>query len=97
RGRAQGVQPDIPATPTRVDAVVPPQFTADDTFFEFVLAGVSTTFPELKAKAGRNEPLAPFSVPGVKITVNVDNTYDPLTTQLTRNVVGMVEGTDPRL
>ncbi len=39
----------------------------------------------------------PFTVPGVKVTISVDNTYEPVTTQLTRNVVGMVEGSDPKL
>jgi Zn-dependent M28 family amino/carboxypeptidase len=41
--------------------------------------------------------VAPFTLPDVKITINVDNTYEPATTQLTRNVVGMVEGSDAKL
>lgn len=97
RGRAAAAPADIPATTTRVDAVVPPQFTADDTFYDFVLSGGPAKFTDLKDKAARNEPLAPFSVPGVRITVSVDNTYDALTTQLTRNVVGQVDGTDAQL
>jgi Zn-dependent M28 family amino/carboxypeptidase len=36
-------------------------------------------------------------VPGVKVTVSVNNTYEVISTQLTKNVVGMVEGTDPVL
>src|SRR5262249_16379924 len=38
-----------------------------------------------------------FSAPDVKITVNVDNSFDVVSEQLTRNVVGIVEGTDPQL
>ena len=76
---------------------MPPQFSADDTFFDALLGGAPTTFADLKARASRGEPCAPFTVPGVKVTVNVDNTYEPVTTQLTRNVVGMVEGSDPKL
>jgi Zn-dependent M28 family amino/carboxypeptidase len=34
---------------------------------------------------------------GVKITIEVDNSYVPVMTRLTRNVVGMVEGGDPAL
>ena len=43
------------------------------------------------AKAEKGEPLAPMSLPA-KITIVVDNTFDVVSEQLTRNVVGMVEG-----
>ena len=33
----------------------------------------------------------------MKVTINVDNTFEVLSTQLTKNVVGMVEGSDPKL
>ncbi len=77
-GRAEapgGVRVDIPPTSQRVDALLPPDLTADDQFFSALEAAGS----------------------GVKVTVNVDNTYEPVTTQLSRNVVGMVEGRDARL
>src|SRR4030095_2707115 len=83
---------DIPPTPTRVDAIVPPQVTADDAFFEFLWSGTPGSFADLKARSGRGEALTPFSVPGVRVTIEVDNTYVAVSTQLTRNVVGMVEG-----
>jgi hypothetical protein len=98
RGRGQGAdQADIGPTPQRVDAIVPPQFLADDVFFSALLGEAPTTFPDLNARASRGEAILPFTVPGVKVTINVNNTYEPVTTQLTRNVVGMVEGTDPKL
>jgi Peptidase family M28 len=97
-GRGRGrMAADIPPTPTRVDAIVPPQVTADDAFFEFLLSGTPGGFADLKARSGRGEALTPFSVPGVRVTIEVDNTYVAVSTQLTRNVVGMVEGADPKL
>jgi Zn-dependent M28 family amino/carboxypeptidase len=98
RGRGQGgVQADIGPTTQRVDGVVPPQFSADDDFFTALLDAAPTTFQDLRARASRGEAVAPFTVPGVKVTINVENTYEPVTTQLTRNVVGMVEGSDSKL
>ncbi len=54
-------------------------------------------FAEIKARAEKGETLAPATIPGVKITVNIDNTYEVITTQLSKNVVGMIEGSDPKL
>ena len=45
----------------------------------------------------KGEPLPAFALKGVKITFNVDADYTVVRTQLTRNVVGIVEGTDPKL
>jgi hypothetical protein len=70
-----GVRVDIAPTPERVDALLPPQVTADDQFFAALEA------------AG----------PSAKVTITIDNTYEPVTTQLTRNVVAIVEGSDARL
>ena len=54
-------------------------------------------YADLKAKATAQEPLPPFALKGVKITFNVDADYTVVRTQLTRNVVGIVPGTDPKL
>ena len=43
------------------------------------------------------EPLPPFALKGVKITFNVDADYTIVRTRLTHNVVGIVEGSDPKL
>jgi hypothetical protein len=96
RGRGGAVQPDFTSV-QRVDGAVTPQFTGDETFFEFLFSSTPTKFAELKAMADKGEPLSAFSAPDVKITVNVDNTFDVVSEQLTRNVVGMIEGTDPQL
>jgi hypothetical protein len=96
---ARGAQP--PALPQfttvqRVDNTVPPQFSGDETFFEALFAGSGTTYAEIRAKVDRGEALPPMSLPA-KVTVNVDNVYEVTTQQITHNVVGMVEGSDPAL
>jgi Zn-dependent M28 family amino/carboxypeptidase len=96
RGRGAAVQPDITSI-ERVDRLAPPQFTADETFFEFLFSNAPTSFADLKAATDRGEAPAPFTASGVKITIDIDNTFDVVNQQLTRNVVGMVEGTDPTL
>jgi len=88
--------PDI-TTVRKVDGVVPPTITGDDTFYEFLFSGSPMKFADIKAKAAAGELLVPASIPNARVTVNIDNTYDVLTTQLSRNVVGMIEGIDPKL
>jgi hypothetical protein len=99
RGRGRGAAPvaDIGPTPARVDGPVAPQITADDAFFEFLFSATTEKFADLKAAADRGDALTPLSIANVRVTIDVDNAYTPVETQLTRNVVGMVEGTDPRL
>ena len=53
-------------------------------------------FADIRAKAEKGEPIAPMTL-AAKVTVNVDNTYEVISEQITHNVVGMVEGTDPAL
>ena len=96
-GRGQAAPaPDLTSV-QKVDGIVPPVISGDDEFYDFVFSGAPTKFAEVKARAGKGESLTPASVPGAKITINVDNTYEVLTTQMSKNVVGMVEGTDPKL
>ena len=54
-------------------------------------------YADFKAKADKQEPLPPVALKDVSITIDVDATYDIVQTRLTRNVVGIVEGTDPQL
>jgi hypothetical protein len=98
RGRGRAAVPaDIGPTPNRVDGLVTPQITADDAFFDFVFSGTTEKFADLKASADRGDAMTPLSIANVRVTIDIDNTYTPATTQLTRNVVGIVEGADPRL
>jgi len=97
RGRgAAAPQADVNTT-QNVEAIAPPQFTGDETFFEFLFSGSPVKFADLRGKAAAGEPLAPFTLANVKVTVNIDNAYDVLTAERTKNVVGLVEGSDPQL
>ena len=87
---------DLGPTPERVDRLVPPQLTVDSVFLSALLSGVSGGVSDVEARLSRGQA-APLHVPDVKVTIQVDNTYEPLTTRRTRNVIGMVEGTDARL
>jgi hypothetical protein len=95
RGRAVLPAADIMLV-QRPDAAVAPQFTGDETFFEALFAGAPVTFADISARAARGEPLTAASLPA-KVTITIDNTFEVVSEQLTRNVVGMVEGTDPAL
>lgn len=96
RGATAAPQADL-TTVQRVDNLVVPQFTGDERLFDALLAGAPTNFAALKAASDKGDALPTFSVPGVKVTVNVNNSYEVISTQLTKNVVGFVEGTDPVL
>jgi hypothetical protein len=95
RGRA------IPAadftTVERLDKIVPPAIRAKDSFFEFLFSHAPTRYDELKKKAGNRDPLPSFPLDDVTLTFNVDAEYEVVRTQLTQNVVGIVEGSDPAL
>ena len=94
-GRATLPAADL-TTVQRPDALVAPQFTGDETFFEALFTGAPVKFEEVRARAAKGEPIAAVSWPA-KVSIAIDNTYEIVSEQLTRNVVGMVEGTDPAL
>jgi len=107
-GGARGFQPSrggrvlpIPAvdftTAQRLDTPAPPNVTASDAFFEFLFSRAPEKYTELKRKAAAQEPLPSFALAGVTLTFNVDPEYQIVRTQLTHNVVGVVEGRDPQL
>jgi hypothetical protein len=95
RGRGAASAPDF-TTVRRVDAPLPPQLTGDETFFNALFGGEAGGIAALKAKAEKGEPLDPVSLP-VTVTITIDNTFETVSEQRTRNVVGMIEGTDPKL
>lgn len=89
----------IPSDFTTVQNVqlpVTPNFTGDETFFEFLLSASPTTFADLKALAGKGGAMTPFAI-NARVTVQVDNTFEVVSQQLAHNVVGMIEGSDPTL
>ncbi|MGE0127153.1 MAG: M28 family peptidase [Blastocatellales bacterium] len=95
-GRAGIAQPDF-TTVQRLDHAIPPNVTAQDDFFEFLFSNAEVKYAELKDKSAKQEPLPSFALKGVKFTFNLDADYQIVRTQLTRNVVGVIEGTDPKL
>jgi hypothetical protein len=96
RGGAQ-IPPADFTTVQRLDTPVPPTVTADDAFFEFLFSHAPAKYDELKKKAAAQEALPAFPLSGVTVTFNVDADYQVVRTQLTSNVVAIVEGSDARL
>ncbi len=88
--------PDF-TTVERLDKLVAPIVTAQDEFFEFLFSGADVKYADLKAKAANQEPLPPVSLKGVSIKFGIDADYEVVRTQFTRNVVGIVEGSDPKV
>jgi hypothetical protein len=84
-------------TAQRLDARIAPQITASDEFFNFLFSASGTDYATLRTAAEKQERLPNVSLSGVSITINVDAAYDVIQTRLTRNVVGIVEGSDASL
>lgn len=76
---------------------VPPLITASDEFFEFVFAGSGYSYADLKDRAAKQDTLPAVALRGATITITVDADYDTIQTRLSRNVVGIVRGSDARL
>jgi hypothetical protein len=97
-GRRGGPIPTPDFTTTqRLDLPAAPSVTASDAFFEFLFSRAPVKYEELKRTADAQEPLPHFRLSGVKLTFDLDPHYEIVRTQLTQNVVAIVEGTDPRL
>lgn len=84
-------------TVQRLDTPVPPAVTANDAFFDFLFSRAPVKYDELKRKAAAQDPLPSFRLDGVTVTFNVDADYQVVRTQLTQNVVAIVDGADPSL
>jgi hypothetical protein len=96
-GGRGGIEPADFTTTQRLDHPLRPNVTAQDDFFEFLFSNSEVKYAELKEKAAKQEPLPSFTLKGVKLTFNLDADYRIVRTQFTRNVIGVVEGTDPKL
>jgi len=96
-GRAgQNNAPDFTTT-ERLDHLLPPSATGNDAFFEFLFSRAPVKYAELKRLADARQPLPSFRLDGVELTFNINNDYEPVRTQLTQNIVGIVDGTDAQL
>jgi len=105
-GRGRGAGPGAATNPEtaphfttaqRYENPVAPSATAQDDFFEFLFSGSDVKYAELKERAAKREALPAFALKNAKMTFNVDPVYTVVRTQLTRNVVGVVEGSDRKL
>jgi hypothetical protein len=94
---APGTPPPDFTTAQRLDNEQPPRITAGDEFFTFLFSKAPVSYEELKRKADAQDPLPSFKLDDVTLTFNVDTTYEVVRTQLTHNVIGIVEGSDPVL
>ncbi|HKQ78274.1 MAG TPA: M28 family peptidase [Blastocatellia bacterium] len=92
-----GIEQEEFTTTQRLDHPLPPNVIARDDFFEFLFSNADVKYAELKEKAAKQEPLPSFTLKGVKLSFNLDADYQIVRTQFTRNVIGVVEGTDPKL
>jgi hypothetical protein len=99
RGAARPDAPNAPdfTTSQRLDTPIAPTVTGSDAFFEFLFSKASTPYAELKRKAADREPLPAFRLDDVELTFTIDAEYTVVRTQLTKNVIGIVEGADPHL
>jgi len=95
-GGGRGSAPDFTTT-QRLDQPIPPSVSADDQFFSFLFSRSKERYENLKRMADAHDALPSFRLDGVTLTFEVDATYDIVRTQLTHNVVGIVEGSDPQL
>jgi hypothetical protein len=93
----QAIPPADFTTTQRLDAMLPPGVTANDELFEFLFSGAPTKYDELKRRADNREPLPSFRLDGVRLTFNIDADYHVVRTQLTHNIVGIIEGLDAHL
>ena len=84
-------------TSRNLELPIPPQLTASDAFFDYVFSGTGHSYASLRDRAANQEPLPDIALRNVRITIVVDAEYQRVQTRLTRNVVGLVRGTDARL
>lgn len=93
---SQTERPDF-ITAERIDREIPPIVAAKDELLEFLFSQSEVKYADLKIKADQGEPLPSFTLKNVRITFNIDADNRVIRTQYTRNVIGIVEGSDAQL
>ena len=68
-----------------------------DAFYSFLLSASGVSFADLEARAKARAPLPHFTVKGAKLTVNLEADYAIVRSSPSRNVVGLIRGSDPLL
>jgi hypothetical protein len=82
-------------TAQRLNSPVPPIVSASDEFYAFLFSKAPTPYDELRRRAAAREPLPTFRLEDVTVTFHIDVDYQVERTDLTRNVVAVLEGSDP--
>jgi hypothetical protein len=84
-------------TAQRLDLPRAPEVVLSDEAMAFLFSASGLNFEDLRRKAALQEQLPGTRIKGVRLTFNLDADYRVLSTRMTQNVVGIVEGRDPRL
>jgi hypothetical protein len=84
-------------TTQRLDLPRPPELTVTDDVLAFIFSASGLNYEALKSKAKLGEGLEPAALKGATLTVNIDADYTIVTTKMTQNIVGFVDGSDPEL
>jgi hypothetical protein len=84
-------------TSQRLDLPRMPSISVGPEFLDFLFSASDTSYAQIRTRSSRSEALKGFALKGAKLTFNIDPNYRVVNTQFTRNVVGIVEGSDPQL
>jgi len=84
-------------TSQRLDLPRMPSITVGPELLDFLFSASDTNYSQIRTRGSRSDPLKPFALKGARLTFNIDPNYRVVNTQFTRNVVGIVEGSDPQL
>jgi len=85
------------ATSQRLDRMVTPSMGAGTEFLAFMFSRAPVSYAELARRAEAQEPLPSFTLDDVSLTFTIDVDYEVVRTDVTRNVVAVVSGSDPQL
>lgn len=88
--------PDF-VTSQRLDLPRMPGLSVNTDLMNFLFSASDTKYDEIQTRSNRKQDLKTFTLKGVKLTFNIEPNYQVISTQFTRNVVGIVEGSDPKL
>jgi hypothetical protein len=97
-GRRSGARVPVDFTTSRrLDQPIAPDVSGSDEFLTFLFSRSPAPYEELKRKAAAQEPLPSFRLNDVTLRFDIDVDYEIVRTQLSHNVVAVVDGADPQL
>jgi hypothetical protein len=84
-------------TAQRLDTIIAPSVSAGDEFYEFLFGAAGLDYADLSAKAERQERLPEIALKNVTLTFDIDADYTVVNARYSRNIVGIIQGSDPVL